>query len=112
MAMQNIEVASAAINLLQHHHMQRVGISDGTVEAQSSWPHSLELRRRRRIATGKQRNLVAERDQLFGEPGHDSLGAAVKLRRNSFSQRRNLCDLHLSLSHLRRFPTGRQSTTS
>src|SRR6202020_525557 len=47
-------------------------------------------------------NLVTERDQFFGEPRHHALRSPVKLGWNSFGQRRNLCDVHITLSLLRK----------
>jgi hypothetical protein len=39
-----------------------------------------ELRAGHRVAARKERDVVSAGDQLFGQPGHDSLGPAVAAR--------------------------------
>ena len=46
------------------------------------------------VPAGKERHLVAERDQFLREPRHDTFGAAIKLGRNRFRQRCNLRNVH------------------
>ncbi len=94
MAMQKIEIGRRAKNPLEHHHVQRIGIAHRTVKPQRPGPDGFEPGRSHRIPAGEQRHLVAERDQFFRQPGHHALGAAIQLRRDSFGQRRNLCDMH------------------
>ena len=52
------------------------------------------LRRSAAIPAGKQRHLMAERDQFLGQPLNDAFGSAIELRRNGFGQRRDLGDVH------------------
>ena len=94
MKMQDVEIARALIDALQHHHVQRVGIAHRAVEPQRPRPHRFELRRGLRIAAGEQRDLVAERDQFLGEPRHDPFGSTIKLRRHRLRQRGDLRNMH------------------
>jgi len=65
---------------LQHHHMQRVGIADGSVEAQCPRPRRVKFRRGLGIAAGEQRDIVSQRYQFLGEPVYHPFGATIKLR--------------------------------
>ena len=65
---QEIEFVGALPDLLQHQHVQRVRIADRAVEPQRPRPRRFELRRCARIAAGKQRHVVTERDQFLGQP--------------------------------------------
>ena len=94
MEMQKVELGRALIDPLQHQHVQRVRIADRTVEPQRARPDGVEPRRRHRVAAGKQRDLMAERNQLFRQPRHHALGPAIKLRRDRFRQRGDLRNMH------------------
>ena len=94
MELQKVELRGLPPDLLQHAHVQRVGIAHRVVVAQRTRPHRPQRGRCRRIAACKQRHLVAERDQLLGQPVDDPLGAAVLFRGDSFDQRRDLGDAH------------------
>ncbi len=92
--MEKIELGGALIDPLEHHDMQRVRIAHRAVEPQRARPYRVELRRGHRVAAGKERDLVAERDQFFRQPRHDTFGPAIKLGRDRFRQRRDLGDMH------------------
>ena len=102
MEVQKVELFIVAFppHALQHHHVQGVGIAHGAVEAQRLWPRCVEFRRRLGIATGKEGNVVSQRNQFFGQPVHDPFGAAVQFRGNSLRQRGNLRDAHILVSCL------------
>ena len=51
-----------------------------------------EFRSSLRVARGKERNLMSATHEFLGDVGNYSFGATVKLRRNSFVQRRYLRD--------------------
>jgi hypothetical protein len=91
---QDIEITGPAAHPLQHQHVQRIGVPDRSAQAQRLIPHRLEGCGRDRIAAREQCHLVTERDQFLGQPVNDAFGAAVKLRRNRFGQRRNLGNAH------------------
>ena len=92
--MDEIELGGALIDPLEHDHMQRIGIADRTIEPQCTRPYRVELRRCHRAAAGKQRYLMAERNQPLRQPRNDPLGPAIKLGRDRFRQRRDLGDMH------------------
>src|SRR6516165_11278372 len=83
--------------MFQHRHVQRVRVADGSIKAQRPRPERFQLRRRARISTSKQRDIVAKGDKLLGQPVDDALGAAVEPRGNCLSQRGNLGDVHKNL---------------
>ncbi|MGY4291235.1 hypothetical protein ACVWXO_010501 [Bradyrhizobium sp. LM2.7] len=85
----------------QHHHVQRVRIAHGTVEPECPRPQSIQLRGCPRIAAGEQRYIVSQGNQLFRQPMHHPLGAAIKLGWNSLRQRSYLRDAHLTISSVR-----------
>ena len=82
----------------QHHHVQRVGIADRSVEAQRLRPGRVEFRRGLGIAAGEQGDVVSQCDEFFGQPVHDPFGAAVQFGGNSLRQRGNLRDAHSLVS--------------
>src|SRR5262245_49087730 len=90
MEMENVEVLRPVANVLQHHNVQGIGISDRPVETQGFWPHRFQLGRRMRIAAGKQRDVMTECHKFFGQPRDYPLGTSVEFWRNCFSQRTNL----------------------
>ena len=94
MKMQDVEIARALIDALQHHHVQPIGIAHRAVEPQRPRPRRFELGRGLRIARGKQRDLVAERDQFLGQPRHDPFGSTIELGRYRLRQRGDLRDMH------------------
>jgi hypothetical protein len=92
--MQHVEFGGTLSHLFQHGHMQRHRIAHRIVQAQRTRPHRLELGRGLRIAAGEQRDVVAKRHQLLGEPGNHSLGSAIQFRGNRLGQRCNLRNTH------------------
>ena len=85
---------------LQHHHVQRVGVADRSVEAQRLRPGRVQFRGGLGIAAGKQRDVVSQCHQFLGQPVHYPLGAAIQFGGNSLRQRGNLRDAHLTVSCL------------
>jgi len=104
MKVQQIEIVSPLANLLEHGHMQRIGIADRAIQTQGFRPTCLEVGRRFRIAAREQDDVMSERDQFVGQPRNDALGASIKLGRNGLSQRSYLRDLHATI--LSGNPTG------
>jgi hypothetical protein len=100
MEVQEVEFLIVAFlpHALQHHHVQRVGIADGSVEAQRLRPGRIEFCRRLRVAAGEQRDVVSQRYEFLGQPVHHPFGAAVEFGWNSLRQRRDLRDAHFSVS--------------
>src|SRR5215469_11320113 len=86
---------------LEHHHVERVGIAYRAIEPQGFRPCCVKLGRRLGIAARKQCDVMSERDQLFRQPMHHPLGAAIKLGWNSLRQRSYLRDAHLTISLVR-----------
>ena len=102
MEVQDVEFAVVALatNAFEHLHMQCIGIAHRTIEAQRLRPASIEPGGRVGIAARKKRDVVPLRDELFGQPVHDTFSTAVELRRDSFSQWSHLRDAHLHISHV------------
>ena len=63
-------------------------------KAESPRPDGMELGGGLRIPAGEQRHLMPQVHQLVDQPCHHTLGAAVKLGRNAFDQRRYLGNSH------------------
>ena len=82
----------------QHHHMQRVGIANGSVEAQRLWPCRVKFRRGLGIAAGEQRDIISKRYQFLGQPVYHPFGATIQFGGNSLRQRGNLRNAHLHIS--------------
>src|SRR3981189_3734618 len=59
-------------------------------EAKSPRPDCMELGGGLRIPAGEQRHLMPQAYQFIDQPRHHTLGAPVKLGRNTFGQRRYL----------------------
>ena len=94
MEVQDIELLCLSTHALQHGHVQRVGVAHRAVETQRLRPHRLELCRRPGIPAREQRDVMAERDQLLGQPGDHPFGAAIQPGRNRLGQRRYLRNMH------------------
>jgi hypothetical protein len=92
--MQHVELVRALTHSFEHRHVQRHGVAHPPVEPESLRPDRLEPGPRRRIAAGEQRHLMPQRHQFLGQPRHDALGTAIKLRRDRFGQRGDLGDAH------------------
>jgi hypothetical protein len=91
--MEDIEFVGPAPDLPQH----REGASDmiaNTGEPQALRRAGDQLRAGLRVRAGEQRDLMSLTDKLFGEPGHHTLGAAVKLRGHRLGERRYESDPH------------------
>ena len=87
MEMQQVELLRPSGDLFDHAHVKSVGITYRAVEPDGGRPHWLEPRARDGIPACKQRDVMPERDEFLGQPRDDAFGSAIKLRRNSFSQR-------------------------
>ncbi len=100
MKVQKIELFIVAFlpHALQHHHMQRVGITHGTIQTQGFGPSGVEFSRRLGIAAGEQRDVVAQCNEFLGEPVHHPLGAAVQFGGDGLRQRGDLRDAHICIS--------------
>ena len=100
MEVQEVEflVVTFLPDALQHHHMQRVGIANRSVEPQRLRPCRVEFRGGLGIAAGEQRDVVSQCDKFLGQPVHHPFGAAIQFGGNSLRQRSNLRDAHLTVS--------------
>ena len=67
-------------------------------EAQRALTWSLQNRLGPRVAAGEQRDLVPPSNQFFRQVGHDTLCAAIELRRAALVERRNLCNPHFLMT--------------
>ena len=97
MEVQDVEVVGALAHAIEHQHVIGDRIEDAGVEPQRLGHAGHEIGGRDRIAAGKQRDVMAERDELFGQVGDDPLGAAIKPWRHALDQRRDLRDFHWCL---------------
>src|SRR5262245_60053312 len=95
MTMDDIELAGAAMNLLQHMQMRRDPVGDRSVQAHGARPIRFPICAGLRITAGKQRDVMPQCDEFFREEGYDTLGAAIEFRGNSLEQRRNLSNAHV-----------------
>ena len=77
MEVQDVEVVGPLAHAIEHQHVIGNRIPDAGVEPQCLGHAGNEIGGRDRIAACKQRHLVAERHQLFGQIGDDPLGAAI-----------------------------------
>ena len=96
--MQDVEIVGALAHAIEHQHVIGNGIAHAGVEPQRLRHAGHEVGRRDRIAAGKQRHVMAERHQFFGQVGDDPLGAAIEPWGNAFDQRRDLRDFHYCFS--------------
>ena len=94
MEVQDVEVIGALAHAIEHQHVIGDRIDDAGVEPQRLGHAGHEIGRRDRIAAGKQRDVVAQRNELFGQIGDDPFGAAIKPWRHALDQRRDLRDFH------------------
>ena len=112
MEVQDVELVGALAHAIEHQHVIGDRIDDAGIEPQRLGHAGHEIGRRDRIAAGKQRDVMAERHELFGQIGDDPFGAAIKPWRHALDQRRDLRDFHgvsllptrMNLSIERRFP--------
>jgi hypothetical protein len=91
---QHVEILGAAPHLLHHQHVWRDHVVNRGIQTQGARPHFVQTSRGDRVATGEQRHLVSERNQLLCQVRHHPLGAAVELRRDGFVQRSDLRNAH------------------
>ena len=68
MKMNDIEIFSPAENVLDHQHMVRQRIHTIRIQPQRPLAAFHQFRVRYRIAAGKQSDIMAEANQLFGQP--------------------------------------------
>ena len=78
MEVQDVEVVGALAHAIEHQHVIGNRIADAGVEPQRLGHAGHQIGRGDQIAARKQRHVMAERNQFFGQVGDDPLGAAVK----------------------------------
>jgi hypothetical protein len=100
MTMDDVELLAPAVRFREHARFERAGI-EPRIGSCRSWRHRLEIGCSLGICSREQRDVVSESDQLFGEVGNHSLGAAVAFRGNGFCQWRDLGDAHCSYENRR-----------
>ena len=86
MEMQDVEILGPPAHAIKHQHVIGNWIAHAGVEPQRRGYAGHEIGCRDRIAARKQRHVMAEADQFFGQVGDDPLGAAVKSWGNAFHQ--------------------------
>src|SRR5262249_35560128 len=94
--MHDVEVTNLLDDALEQDQMVREHVDASSVQAQGAGADGDEFRGRLRVAGGKQRHLVPLSDEFFSEIRDDTLGSAIKLRRNALVEGRNNCDFHRS----------------
>src|SRR6476620_8159016 len=94
MEMNDVELASALENTLQHDEM--VGHLALVTFIQTQRPPARRHlpRIRLRISARKERHFVALSHQFLGEIRHHAFGSPVIFRRYAFIKRRHLCNSH------------------
>jgi hypothetical protein len=81
-------------NLLDHQQMMHERIDTVVIQTLRAGNDRHQASAGDRVAAGKQRHLMPLSNKLLGQVGNDSLGAAVQLRRDAFSQWRYLRNPH------------------
>src|SRR3954454_1362005 len=99
MHVDDIEVGRVPGNRFQQRSLGNHRVRPWAAEAKSPRPDSMELGGGLRISAGEQRHLMPQAYQFIDQPRHHTLGAAVKLGRNTFGQRRYLGNSHRLFHH-------------
>ncbi len=94
--MQDVEIVSATRDPVQHQHIIGNDVADARFEAKGAGHTGHEFSRRDRVAARKQRHLMPESDQFFGEIVNNSLCPAIGSRGDAFDKRRDLGDTHIT----------------
>ena len=94
MRVDDIEFGRVPGHRFQQRRLGNHRVRPWAAEAKSPRPNGMKLGGGLRIAAGEQRHLMPEAHQLIDQPRHHALGAAVKLGRNAFGQRRYLGNSH------------------
>ena len=92
MEVDDVELAATAKHLLQQEDVVRELIDATLVEAQGTRDDRDQACGGHGIAAGKERHVVALRDELFREVRDDALGTAVERGRDALVERRDLRD--------------------
>src|SRR3954452_19576541 len=93
MEVEHVELIVSARNSLKQQRLRRDGIHTRTPKPDCMWDHGHELRTRFGITARKESYVMTRSDELFREPMHYALRAAVQLRRHALGER---CDLRKS----------------
>src|SRR5438045_8303011 len=93
MKMDYIEIIRSLENLLQHKNMMRHRV-DGIAQPQGPFATRHQLGRSDGIAAGKKRHPFSAANQFLGQRGNNSFRSAVRLRRDTFIEWRDLCNPH------------------
>ncbi len=98
MAVNQVEVVRLAKYPLQHQDVSRDRINAVRIKPQCFLAAWNETSVGEGVTTREQSDIVAESDQLFRQPGNDSLRAAIKPGRNALIEWCDLGDSHSSCS--------------
>ena len=91
---QHVEPVGALAHILDHQGVGGDPVADVRIEPQRTRPGRVQFGRGGGVAGSEQSDVVPHLHQGFGERIHDTLAAAVKLRRHGLEQGRNLGDTH------------------
>ncbi len=92
MGVDDVEALGVVVNLAKHPKVVRRAHVVEPFKAQSLGKARSQRHLGGGIARREQRYVVPAASQLFGNIGDHPLSATVKLGRNAFVQRRDLCD--------------------
>jgi hypothetical protein len=86
-----------AMHVMQHGEVAR-GVIAVAEKAQALRMAGGKLGRSLRITAREQGHVVTLANEFFRDPRHDTLGAAIELRRHGFRERGNLGNAHEDVS--------------
>src|ERR1700685_482170 len=95
--MENVEFVGALANLIDHQHEMRNSVEHRGIKPKRATATGNQVGAGNGVAACKKRHIVAQPDKLFGQVGHDPLGAAIQTRGNALDERSDLCDFHNDL---------------
>src|SRR5262249_16579952 len=93
---QQVEFMTELPHTFQHYNVQSVWIANRAIQPQSRWPRRLKPCRGIGISAREQRHVIAEGDQLFGQPVNNPFRAAIEFATSMLDPRRGYA----------RFPTS------
>jgi hypothetical protein len=96
----DVEVVRLPENRLQGQDLVGHRVVAARIEAQSPPADRDQAGAGVRITAREQRHLVSELDQILGQVGYDTFGAAIEARRHCLLQWSNLRDAHRTASLL------------
>ena len=92
--MQNVEFFRELADPVEHQHVIRGCVADIAVEAQCHGRAAHQLGSGNGVRAREQGHFMTQSDQLIREVGNNSLGPAIKPRRHTLHERRDLGNFH------------------